>query len=201
MRATTNSSPPRAQQRGKEIGKDLPQTCAEEPGASGGKDVLELRAEEHRQDMPAIRAEEGLDILQPRTPGAEAWDLFRALFAMHRRRFLVAAGEFDLHPAQAGALLQLAAPMPMNALATRLACDNSNVTGIIDRLEARRLVTRRLDPEDRRVKHVVLTASGRRLRDQLLERIGSPPDGFERLADGDLRQLRDILRRMLSEAK
>ncbi|MHB1539472.1 MAG: MarR family winged helix-turn-helix transcriptional regulator [Solirubrobacteraceae bacterium] len=137
--------------------------------------------------------------LQAGSPGAEAWDLSRALFGLHRRRFLIAASEFDLHPAQAGALLQLAAPLPMNALATRLACDNSNVTGIIDRLEARGLVRRRLDPEDRRVKHVVLTAAGTRLRGQLLERIGRPPHCFERLSAEELRQLRDILRRMLAD--
>jgi DNA-binding MarR family transcriptional regulator len=136
---------------------------------------------------------------QAESVGAEAWALFLTLFGHHRRRFLIAAGEFDLHPAQAGALLNLAAPLPMHELASLLACDSSNVTGIVDRLEARGLVARHPSPEDRRVKHVVLTPPGQRLRARLLERIGSPPEGFERLSAEDLGQLRDILERMLAE--
>lgn len=130
--------------------------------------------------------------------GGEAWALFLSLFGDHRRRFLLAAAEFDLHPAQAGALLHLAEPLPMHALASLLVCDSSNVTGLIDRLQARGLVTRRPSPEDRRVKHVVLTSQGRRLRARLLDRVGSPPAGFERLSAEELLQLRDLLRRMLA---
>ena len=140
----------------------------------------------------------GPSALDAESPGAEAWALFRTLFGLHRRRFLIAAAEFDLHPAQAGALLQLAAPLPMHELANQLACDSSNVTGIIDRLEARGLVARRPSPDDRRVKHVVLTARGRRLQARLVERMGSPPEGFERLSAEELLQLRDILVRMLA---
>ena len=128
------------------------------------------------------------------SPAAEAWTELRALFGQQRRRFLGAASELDLHPAQAGALLQLASPLPMNELATELACDNSNVTGLVDRLEARGLVARQASPEDRRVKHIVLTEAGARLREQLLERVGHPPAGFARLAPVEQRQLRDLLR-------
>jgi DNA-binding MarR family transcriptional regulator len=119
------------------------------------------------------------------------------LLAQQRRRFMNAASELNLHPAQAGALLELASPLPMNELAAMLACDNSNVTGLVDRLEARGLVARQASPEDRRVKHVVLTPAGARLRAQLLERVGRPPDGFDRLSPGEQRQLRDLLRRVL----
>jgi MarR family transcriptional regulator, organic hydroperoxide resistance regulator len=132
-------------------------------------------------------------------PAAEAWALLRTLLGQQRRRFLIAASELELHPAQAGALLQLAEPLPMHELADVLACDNSNVTGLVDRLEARGLVARQPSSDDRRVKHVVLTAAGRRLRDQLLERVGRPPHGFGRLSVAEHRQLRDILRRVLED--
>ena len=33
-------------------------------------------------------------------------------------------------------------PMPMGELARRLDCDTSNITGIVDRLETRGLITR-----------------------------------------------------------
>ncbi len=130
---------------------------------------------------------------------AEIWSLLRMLFGHHRRRFLIAASELDLHPAQAGALLQLASPLPMSELAGRLACDSSNVTGLVDRLESRGLVARQSSAEDRRVKHVVLTDDGEALRERMLCQVGEAPRGFERLNADELRQLRDLLRRALSE--
>jgi MarR family transcriptional regulator, organic hydroperoxide resistance regulator len=132
-------------------------------------------------------------------PADEAWTLLRTLFGLQRRRFLIAASELDLHPAQAGALMQLATPMPMNELASLLACDNSNVTGLIDRLEARDLVTRQPSPYDRRVKHLVLTDAGRELRARMLDRVGHPPAGFERLTAAENRQLRDLMRKVLAD--
>ena len=107
--------------------------------------------------------------------------MLRSLFGQQRRRFLIAASELDLHPAQAGALLQFADAAADERARLRLACDNSNVTGLIDRLEARGLVARQPSSYDRRVKHVVLTDAGRDLRERMLERVARPPPGFERL--------------------
>lgn len=133
------------------------------------------------------------------TPAAEAWELLRTLLGQQRRRFLIAASELDLHPAQAGALLQLASPLPMTELAAALACDNSNVTGLVDRLETRGLVARQASADDRRVKHIVLTDAGRRTRKQLLEQVWRPPRGFARLSADEHRQLRHLLRRVLAD--
>jgi DNA-binding MarR family transcriptional regulator len=126
----------------------------------------------------------------------EAWALLRQLLAGERRRFVTVASENDLHPAQAGALLRMEAdtPLPMHELATMLACDNSNVTGIVDRLEARGLVARRPYAQDRRVKHVVLTPLGTELRDRLRARLAEPPAAIKRLSAADQRRLRDLLR-------
>ena len=137
-----------------------------------------------------------MDIGQVDSP-AEVWELFRTLFRQHRRVFLIAAAELDLHPAQAGALLQLESPLPMTELAALLACDNSNVTGLIDRLEARGLVARSPSSQDRRVKHVILTKAGRRLRERMLARVGRPTPGFERLSADEQRQLGDLLRQVI----
>jgi DNA-binding MarR family transcriptional regulator len=132
-------------------------------------------------------------------PVAEVWLLLRMFFGEHRRRFLSAASELDLHPAQAGTLLQLESPLPMHHLAALLGCDNSNVTGLVDRLEARGLVTRKPSPEDRRVKHIVLTPVGRRMRVKLLERVGRPAAGLDRLDALEQIQLRDLLRKALPD--
>src|SRR5436305_6026377 len=109
-----------------------------------------------------------------RSASDEVWVVLRTLLGQQRRRFLIASSELDLHPAQAGALLQMEpdTPRPMHELAALLACDNSNVTGLIDRLEARGLVARRPYEHDRRVKHVVLTPLGARLRDRMSAQMG-----------------------------
>lgn len=127
----------------------------------------------------------------------EIWTMLRTLFGRHRRRFLIAAGELDLHPAQAGALLQLGQPMPMHELAAELGCDNSNVTGLVDRLTARGLVNRMPSDDDRRVRQLVLTDAGRQLRGQLLARLRSPVAAIERLAPDSQRELLELLRQVL----
>jgi DNA-binding MarR family transcriptional regulator len=52
--------------------------------------------------------------------------------------------------------------LPLGALAGRLSCVKSNVTQLIDRLEADGLVNRAADPNDRRSRLAVLTAAGRK---------------------------------------
>ena len=63
----------------------------------------------------------------------------------------------------------------MSALAGNLACDASNVTGVVDKLEARGLIARQADENDRRVKALVVTPKGRELRKQLFARAAKPP--------------------------
>ena len=134
-----------------------------------------------------------------RSAADEAWAILRQLLGAERRRFVLAAAEFDLHPAQAGALLQMepGGAKPMHELATMLACDNSNVTGIVDRLEARGLVSRRPYAPDRRVKHITLTPAGIDLREQVRARMAEVPEAIRRMSVEDQRLLRDVLRRAL----
>jgi DNA-binding MarR family transcriptional regulator len=59
-------------------------------------------------------------------------------------------------------LVEAGESLPLGQLAERLACVKSNVTQLVDRLEADGLVTREPDPNDRRSRLAVLTAAGRR---------------------------------------
>jgi DNA-binding MarR family transcriptional regulator len=52
-------------------------------------------------------------------------------------------------------------PLPLRALAERCACVRSNITQLVDRLEADGLVIREADPQDRRSVRAGLTAKGR----------------------------------------
>lgn len=105
------------------------------------------------------------------------------------------AAEFGLTGPQARLLVQLVDPVPMGQLAERLDCDPSNVTGLVDRLTARSLLERRVDEADRRVKLLMLTSAGRRLRSELEARLFAGRPLLARLSPGDQQTLRDLLRR------
>ena len=84
----------------------------------------------------------------------------------------------------------------MRAMADALDVDASYITGLVDALEARHYVERRTSPVDRRVKLVQLTVTGRRARDQALQVMTTPPDGFAALSADETRTLAALLRRV-----
>jgi DNA-binding MarR family transcriptional regulator len=133
------------------------------------------------------------------SPAGEAWALMHELVHASRRRFLAVASEFELSPPQVRALgvLDPERPVPMSELAEALHCDNSNVTGIVDRLEDRGLVERRSASHDRRVKMLAVTGRGAEVRARLAERLDEAPEPLARLSPEDQRTLRDIMRRAL----
>jgi len=125
--------------------------------------------------------------------------LFFAVLGVMKQHFVDRAAEFDLTFPQAMALRELADPVPMGELAERLFCDASNVTGIVDRLEARGLVERQVSRADRRVKHLVLTEEGRAVRNAHHERLIDGVPLVKRLTVAERALLADFLRRALAE--
>jgi len=83
----------------------------------------------------------------------------------------------------------------MRGLAEALVCHASNVTGLVDKLEARGLIERRTDEHDRRVKMIALTRRGVRVRTQLVARLSDPPPFIEALSESDKKNLLSILER------
>ena len=138
--------------------------------------------------------------MKSRNPHAcEAWELLLKLFFSQRADLPALAAEFDLSPVQCHVLglIEPGQPLPMGRIAETLACDASNVTGLVDRLEARGLVRRQPSDQDRRVKVLDLTPAGARLRTVVLERMTRPPDSLSRLSPSQQRNLVRILRRLL----
>jgi DNA-binding MarR family transcriptional regulator len=133
------------------------------------------------------------------TAAREAWGLFWRIFSADKPRRMTTLNELGLAPMQSMALTSLEPeqPMPMSVLASALMCDNSNVTGIVDRLEALGLVERRAAEHDRRVKAVALTERGVALRGVVQLRMSEPPPPLAGLSDADAAALRDILQRAL----
>jgi DNA-binding MarR family transcriptional regulator len=113
----------------------------------------------------------------------------------------VMAAGFEMTPQQIYALRSLSneRPLAMSELATSLGCDASNVTAIVDKLESRGLVERRAADRDRRVKALVMTDAGVRLRERIEERMQQqPPPAIDNLSEADQRALATILERALA---
>src|SRR3954464_7511018 len=131
-------------------------------------------------------------------PVEEAWELFMELFGLDRPRMLDIQAEYGLKPPQFFALQALDEPAPMSRIAEVLRCDRSAVTWITDRLEERGYVERTSDERDRRVKLLVLTEEGRRVREEIRSRLATPPEALVRLSRAEQRALRDLLRKALN---
>jgi DNA-binding MarR family transcriptional regulator len=98
--------------------------------------------------------------------GTEPTGLFAVLHtsSVLESRLEARLSEVGLSLAKLAALHQLTAAgesLPLGQLAERLACVKSNVTQLVDRLEADGLVNRTSDPNDRRSRLAVLTSAGR----------------------------------------
>lgn len=106
-------------------------------------------------------------------------------------------GEIGLSAAKLGVLTQLVeagSSLPLGELATRMRCVRSNVTQLVDRMEADGLVRRVDDPADRRTVRAELTGSGRERQQQGATRLAileAELDG--RLAVGERDALTTLL--------
>ncbi|MFB9689699.1 MarR family winged helix-turn-helix transcriptional regulator [Amycolatopsis plumensis] len=115
----------------------------------------------------------------------------------HVRRVADAMG---LTPSQVVALRELSEPITARELAARMACEASNATFVLDRLEERGLLNRHPHPGDRRAKQIVLTPEGDRRRAEAVKRLGeSSPLGSLRADQQEA--LRNLLQALASSGE
>ncbi|AZQ40009.1 MarR family transcriptional regulator [Streptomyces cyaneochromogenes] len=87
-------------------------------------------------------------------------------------QFSTASRQLGLTPQQAQMLCFAQHLQPsLGELATLLHCDKTNITGLVDRLQRRGLLTRQPDPDDRRMTRVHLTPEGERVTSQFQQAI------------------------------
>ena len=87
--------------------------------------------------------------------------------------------------------------LPLSQLAERLSCVKSNITQLVDRLEADGFVARKSDLRDRRTRLAALTAAGRKAVKEggrVVE--AAERDVFSRLSRDEAQQLGAILGKM-----
>ena len=115
-----------------------------------------------------------------------------------RQHWASHAAALGLTTAQVKVLLQLTpgAGVPMRELAKQLDYDASNLTTLVDRLAQRGALERQADPADRRVKALVLTREGERLRDQFWHNLVADAGPLAPLPASDLRTLTRLLAKL-----
>jgi len=87
--------------------------------------------------------------------------------------------------------------LPLGQLAERLSCVKSNVTQLVDRLEADGLVSRAGDPNDRRSRLAMLTAAGRKAYAKGSEIQGqAEKELFGALSADESRKLHELLAKL-----
>ena len=100
--------------------------------------------------------------------------------------------KYSITSAQLNCLLALYenGPLPPSQIAKHMMVNSSTVTGVIDRLEQKRLVTRQRNSPDRRIINVQLTPGGKKMAE-----VAPPPiqqrvvDGLQQLSSKELNQI------------
>ncbi|MFG2139942.1 MarR family winged helix-turn-helix transcriptional regulator [Streptomyces sp. NPDC048650] len=137
--------------------------------------------------------------LPPSPLSLEVIDLICTMVVRYNEEYEAAAAGHRLTGVQARLVALLThGPLPMRRIAEQLKCEPSNVTGLVDRLEARGLVQRRPDPADRRVKLVVVTDAGRTTAGLLRGALDFAREPLAALPAKDRETLRDLLRTILT---
>lgn len=127
----------------------------------------------------------------------EVLDLIAGMTTRFSDEYDAAAEAHDLTGVQAKLLSVVADhPEPMHRIAAVLRCEPSNITGLVDRLAARGLVTREPSPTDRRVKLVAATPDGARVCGEVWDGLDFAAAPLAALTDQERLTLRDLLRRI-----
>jgi DNA-binding MarR family transcriptional regulator len=128
-----------------------------------------------------------------------SWLLLKVSFRS-KRSLIELAEEYDLTLPQLYVLasMEVDKSLQMNKIAALLACDPSNVTGIIDRMFAQKYIERQENPHDRRAKLVSLTPQGAELQAEITKRIAeNNPSLFNKLDETEKAQLNNLLEKLL----
>ena len=102
------------------------------------------------------------------------YSAFVRMLTNSKQQLIVAAARHDLTIMQALTLLHMRSEtLTMGDFSKLFACDAGNITGIIDGLEQKMLVSRQPHPDDKRIKIIQLEAAGATLQTALLHDLAS----------------------------
>lgn len=132
----------------------------------------------------------------------DAFDRLRriAFEGEHVQKMAELGARTKLSPGVIKTLVRLARTdgISMGEMARGIGCDPSYITALVDDLTAHGLATREPDPVDRRIKMVVLTPKGRTLAKEIHAVLSVPPAAFGVLSRTELRQLSELLDKVIA---
>lgn len=138
-------------------------------------------------------------------PASEAWACIAELFmgGANHERFHAACDAINVGPPALKMLLSMEPGVgtPMRAFADKMRCDASWITSLVDDLEERGLVERRILPTDRRVKTVLITKAGVAAQAKAQKVLHTAPRSMDALTITEQRQLRDLMRKLVAAAQ
>jgi DNA-binding MarR family transcriptional regulator len=132
------------------------------------------------------------------------WYLLYKAGALARHRWSAMLAQLNVSPGQYGALMALgeAGRLGQHRLAELIGVDPRNAVPIIDALAEQGLVSREIDPSDRRRRMLQLTARGRAVAGNLASVAAEiETDLLRPLAPGEQASLRRMLLALLDAAK
>ncbi|BCJ47323.1 hypothetical protein GCM10010168_70880 [Actinoplanes ianthinogenes] len=138
----------------------------------------------------------------PSGPVSASTEAERAMFDFvdaYDRAYETAAEQHGMSVAQACVLGRISRPRGMRELADELGCDASNITQIVIRLEARELVERHANPDDRRSRQLHRTAAGDELNAAFEETFEFARTAASNLSLQEQAQLAGLLRKALGK--
>ena len=128
------------------------------------------------------------------------WLLIRA--AIPAKHVFMKAGEvFGLTHMQLFTLclIQKDKATPMYAITTMLACDASNVTGLVEKLVSSGFIERTESPSDRRIKLIRLSEKGRKTRELIMHQLAEAKvSTLSDMTDQEIRTLSRLLTKALA---
>lgn len=122
--------------------------------------------------------------------------------ALSKHQMFKIAGEYGLTPAQAFVLMLTPSdnehPRTMNYFCSLLGCDASNITGIVDGLERKKIVKRAESPTDRRVKVLIILPKGQEIKDAILGQMSDHNSSYilSKLNDEEVEQFTHLIKKI-----
>lgn len=136
----------------------------------------------------------------PESASEDLDELFLRLIARFKAHVREVAEAVDLSVLQLIALRHLEHPLPMGKLADILFSDPSVMTAVADALEERGYLERRVSPEDRRVKELVLTGEGQEMQRRVRRMVAKDNPAFSALSKADREEFVRLLELMTRDA-
>ncbi len=122
-------------------------------------------------------------------------------FLLLSKKSLIEIGaRSSLSSMQVLTLMLLSHPRPMNSFKIIFNCDASNITGIIDSLEHKGLVSRFNDNHDRRIKLIKLESKGANLRNRFIKQLTDKHSYIiGKLTPAEVKTFTTLLKKVIAE--